>query len=351
MKVLVTGATGFIGQALSLSCIKRGFQIQRAIRVNPEQFSNKKIKKSGKTGDFVCVGSIGSHTDWSNVLQDIDAVIHLAARVHKINDDAVNPLVAFREVNTTGTEHLARESAKIGVRRFVYLSTVKVNGEETGLGIEKSGMREKKRQESFSESDIPNPQDPYAVSKWEAEQVLHKISKETGMEVVIIRPPLVYGPGVKANFLTMMRWLHRGVPLPLGSINNKRSLVSLGNLVDLITTCIDHPAAANQTFLAGDGEDLSTTELLRRLGKALGKPARLLPVPEWLLKIGLNAVGKGDIAQRLCGSLQVDISKARNVLGWEPPVSVDEGLKRTAEWYLKDIVDSMPLAVDRKGSN
>lgn len=333
MKVLVTGATGFIGQALSLSCIKRGFQIQRAIRVNPEQFSNKKIKKSGKTGDFVCVGSIGSHTDWSNVLQDIDAVVHLAARVHVMQDKSENPLEAFREVNSAGTDRLAGEAAKAGVRRFVYLSSIKVNGENTGLRTENLGLSKSKAGASFSESDVPNPQDPYAVSKWEAEQALYTIARETSMEVVIIRPPLVYGPGVKANFLKMMLWVHRGVPLPLGAINNKRSLVALDNLVDLITTCIDHPAAANQTFLVADGEDLSTTELLRRMGRALGKTARLLPLPEWLLKIGFTAIGKSDIAQRLCGSLQVDISKARNVLGWEPPVSVDEGLKKTVEWY------------------
>jgi nucleoside-diphosphate-sugar epimerase len=188
----------------------------------------------------------------------------------------------------------------------------------------------------FQANDIPNPQDPYAVSKYEAEQGLLEIAGKSDMEVVIIRPPLVYGPGVKANFLTMMRWLQKGIPLPLGAIHNQRSLVALDNLVDLMITCLDHPAAANQVFLAGDGEDLSTSELLRRLGLAMGKPARLLPVPVPLLQTGASLLGRCDMAQRLCESLQVDISKARNLLGWNPPISVDEGLRRTAQFFLHE---------------
>ena len=341
--ILVTGATGFVGSSVvnKLTHFPE-YNILMSVR--------RETNCSFSSIIPVQIGDQTPNTNWSIALQDVNIVIHLAARVHVMEDKSKDPLAAFREVNTLGTERLAREAAKAGVRRFVYLSSIKVNGEETGLGLGDLGLSKRNAGVNFSENNIVNPQDPYAVSKWEAEHVLHSISKETGMEVVIIRPPLVYGPGVKANFLSMVRWLHRGLPLPLGSINNKRSLVALDNLVDLIMTCIDHPSAANQTFLAGDGEDISTTDLLRRMGKALGKPARLLPVPEWLLKGGLTAIGKGAIAQRLCDSLQVDISKARNVLGWNPPLSVDEGLKKTAEWYLKE-VGRFRSSVGRKVSN
>jgi len=235
-------------------------------------------------------------------------------------DDATrDPLAAFRAVNVAGTLRLARQAAEAGVRRFVFISSIKVNGEQTEPG------------QTFSAADAPDPQDPYGISKAEAEAGLMALAAETGMELVVIRPPLVYGPGVKANFLSMMHWLARGVPLPFGSVDdNQRSFVALDNLVDLIATCIDHPAAANQVFLAGDGEDLSTTALLRRLAAAMGVPARLLPVPVWALRTGARLVGKGAVFQRLCANLQVDISKARQVLGWNPPISVDEGLRRAA---------------------
>jgi len=334
MKVLVTGANGFIGQPLTIFLTKHGYQIRSVVRVAPDHFQDKEIRKSKEPEDLVAVGSIDSHTDWANVLQDIDTVIHLAARVHKINDDAVNPLTAFREVNTAGTEHLARESAKIGVRRFVYLSTVKVNGEETGLRVEETGPIDKKRQAIFSENDIPNPQDPYAISKWEAEQALRAISNETGMEVVIVRAPLVYGPGVKANFLSLLQVIDCGIPLPLRSVNNSRSLVSLDNLVDFIFTCIKHPAAAGETFLVSDGNDLSTPELIRKIALFMVRPCRVLPFSPSLLCFIGKLVGKDAAVNRLCSSLQVDITKARNVLGWEPLVSVDDGLKKTVEWYL-----------------
>jgi len=235
-----------------------------------------------------------------------------------MEDTAANPLDEFRRVNVQGTLNLARQAAAAGVRRFVFVSSIKVNGEMTQLG------------RPFTADDAPAPLDAYGVSKMEAEQGLREIALQTGMEMVIIRPPLVYGPGVKANFAAMMRWLRYGVPLPLGVIHNQRSLVSLENLVDLLVTCITHPAAANQTFLVSDGEDVSTTELLRRMGQAMGKPARLLPVPGSWLKLAAGLVGKGDVAQRLCGSLQVDISKTRELLGWVPPVSLDEGLRRAA---------------------
>ena len=230
---------------------------------------------------------------------------------------AHNPLVEFRRVNVDGTLNLGRQAAAAGVRRFVFVSSIKVNGEDTP-----SGRR-------FSNGDAPTPQDPYGISKMEAEQGLRQIAADTGMEVVIVRPPLVYGPGVKANFAALMRAVQRGIPLPLTSVtHNRRSFVALDNLVDLLITCIDHPAAANQTFLVSDGEDLSTADLLRRLGSAMEKPARLFPVPPSLLQLGANLLGKGDMAQRLLGNLQVDISHTRQTLGWTPPVSVDEGLRR-----------------------
>ena len=233
-----------------------------------------------------------------------------------MKDEEADPLAEYRRVNVEGTLNLARQAADAGVRRFIFISSVKVNGEQTPPG------------KPFGAEDRPVPEDAYGISKWEAEQGLQQLAAETGMELVVIRPPLVYGPGVKGNFAAMIRLVEKGIPLPLGAIHNQRTLVALDNLVDLIIRCIDHPAAANQVFLAGDGEDLSTTELLRRLGKAMGRPVRLLPVPESLLVLGATLLGKQAVARRLLGSLQVDISKARDLLGWEPPLSVDEGLRR-----------------------
>jgi len=274
--------------------------------------------------EMATVGGIDGLSNWTDALCGAKVVVHLAARVHIMRDEAADPLTEFRRVNVEGTLNLARQAADAGVRRFIYLSSIKVNGEQTLC------------EQSFTVQDVPAPLDPYSISKHEAEESLRKLAQQTGMEVVIIRPPLVYGPGVKANFLAMMRWLHKGVPLPLGAIHNRRSLVALDNLVDLIITCLDHPAAANQTFLISDGEDLSTTELLRRMGLALGRPARLIPVPVSLLTSGAALLGRRDMAQRLCGSLQVDISKARALLGWKPPISVDEGLRRTAQGFLHE---------------
>jgi UDP-glucose 4-epimerase len=309
MQVLVTGANGFVGSALCAEAVSRGMAVRGITRAPcdlPIGVEN------------IAVGGIDGSTDWLDVLADCEVVVHLAARVHVMADTAANPLAEFRRVNVQGTLNLARQAAAAGVRRFVFVSSIKVNGEATQLG------------RPFTADDAPAPLDAYGVSKMEAEQGLREIARQTGMEVVIIRPPLVYGLGVKANFSAMMRWLKRGVPLPLGAIHNQRSLVALDNLVDLIVTCLTHPAAANQTFLVSDGEDVSTTELLHRMGQALGKPARLLPVPASWLKLAAVLVGKPDVAQRLCGSLQVDISKTRELLGWNPPVSLDEGLRRAA---------------------
>jgi len=237
-----------------------------------------------------------------------------------MQDRSSDALAEFRRINVDGTNNLARQAAAAGVQRFVFLSSIKVNGESSQLN------------KPFTASDTPKPNDPYGISKLEAEKALLHIASETGLEVVIIRPPLVYGPGVEANFGSMMRWLDRGIPLPLGSVtHNRRSMVAIDNLIDLIVTCLSHPAAANQTFLVSDGEDLSTADLLRRMGKALGKPARLFGVPAEALRLGAVMLGKQSMYQRLCGSLQVDIGRTKRLLDWTPPVSVDEGLRRSAE--------------------
>lgn len=312
-KILLTGASGFIGSALLERLLADGQSVTGTAR-----------KKLVFPFDLVIVGEIGPETRWLDVVKGHQTVVHTAARVHVMHDSASDPLSEFRRVNVEGTLNLARQAAAAGVRRFVFISSIKVNGEETAPG------------QLFRDDDLPHPLDPYGLSKQEAEEGLRQLAQESGMEVVIVRPPLVYGPGVKANFETMMRWLYRGLPLPLGSIRNRRSLVALDNLVDLIITCIDHPAAANQTFLVSDGEDLSTTELLQRMGAALGKPARLLPVPSALLSAGATVLGKRAVAQRLLGSLQVDMSKTQELLDWTPPVRVDDALRKTAEHFLAD---------------
>jgi nucleoside-diphosphate-sugar epimerase len=309
--ILVTGATGFIGKRLCHQIIQNGGTIRRALRREGNQ-------------EGAVVGELGQETNWSTALVGVKCVIHLAGRVHVMRDSADDVLAEYRRVNVLGTLNLAQQAAALGVKRLIYISSIKVNGEKTKKGV------------PFLVTDNPNPHGPYAVSKWEAEQRLLALSAKTGIEVVIIRPPLVYGPGVKANFLSMLRWLSRGLPMPFGAIYNKRSLVALDNLVDLIITCIRHPAAANQVFFAGDGEDLSTTELLHRLGYALGKPARLVSVPTWILQAVAGLIGKRQMGRRLCDSLQVDISKTREVLGWSPMISVNEGLQITAQYYLNN---------------
>lgn len=305
-RILLTGGTGWVGGALL-----------KALRKRHDTLATVRMAKTHTDTQSAVMGSLDGSLVWPKELNDREVLIHLAARVHVMKETASDPLQAFRAVNTEGSLRLARLAAQAGLRRFVFVSSVKVNGESTAAD------------HAFSAADAPAPLDPYGISKMEAEQGLRQIASETGMEVVIVRPPLVYGPGVKANFAALMRAVQRGVPLPLASVtHNRRSFVALDNLVDLLITCIDHPAAANQTFLVSDGEDLSTTELLRRLGQAMGKPARLFPVPPSLLQFGAKLLGKGDTAQRLLGNLQVDIGHTRNTLNWNPPVSVDEGLRR-----------------------
>lgn len=307
MTVFVTGASGFVGRALCGAIAGR-----RTLRISVR---NKAFEKWPDEIEVV-EASLSPEQDWINALTGVSVVIHCAARVHVMNEKSLDPLAEFRRVNVDGTLRLARQAAASGVKRFIFLSSIKVNGEQT------------KENFPFTAEQRPNPSDPYGVSKMEAEDALRALAKSSGMEVVIIRPPLIYGPGVKANFLLMMRWLKRGIPLPLGAItDNKRSLVALDNLIDLILTCIDHPRAANQTFLVSDGEDLSTAALLRRIGAALGQPVRLISVPVPVLIMGASLLGKPGMAQRLCASLEVDISKTQELLDWVPPISMDEGFR------------------------
>ena len=302
-RVLVTGASGFVGTALCARLIEKNWLLTRCSRAQ-------------KSSEMVVVGAIGASTNWVAPLHQCEIVIHLAARVHVMHDNAAYAIAAFRAVNVEGALNLARQAVEARVQRFIFVSSIGVNGAQTAPG------------KSFSEADQPTPHNAYALSKWEAEQGLQRIADETGMDVVIIRPPLVYGCNAPGNFGALMRAVQRGWPLPLGAVHNQRSLVALDNLVDFILTCITHPQAANQTFLVSDGQDLSTTELVRGMAQAAGVPARLLPVPVWALQAGASSLGKGDAVQRLCGNLQVDMSKARSLLGWVPPVSVQEGLRR-----------------------
>ena len=313
--VFLTGASGFVGRAVLRRLLAEGANVTAPVRDG-----SKVLEPEVQTVQFDAFDS----TNWLENLAGVDAVVHCAARVHVMNDAETDPLAAFRKVNVQGTLNLAEQAAQAGVRRFVFISSIKVNGEGTQPG------------RPYTAQDVPAPSDPYGISKLEAEQGLLALAARTRMEVVIIRPVLVYGPGVKANFFNMMRWLEKGVPLPFGAINNSRSLVALDNLVDLIIRSINHPGAANQVFLVSDGEDLSTTQLLRKTAVALGKSARLLPVPGWMLSTAANLLGKKSLSQRLCGSLQVDINKTRTLLQWSPPVSVDNALKSVAAQYMSD---------------
>lgn len=314
--IAITGATGFVGGALVRHVAgQAAYNVRVATRANPVSF--------GQKVELVPIADLSSDTDWAAFVAGADVVVHAAARVHMLSDSADNPEDEYFQANVAATLNLAEQAVAAGVKRFIFISSIKVNGESTSTG------------QPFTADQPENPSDSYGTSKSKAEQGLREVSARTGLEVVIIRPVLVYGPGVKANFLNMMRWLDKRVPLPLGAVNNRRSLVALDNLVDLIATCIWHPAAGNQTFLVSDGEDVSTTELLRGIGRSLGKPARLLPVPVWMLKSAALMIGKKGFAQRLCGSLQVDISKTCTMLDWTPPVTVEAAMNKTVGYFLE----------------
>ena len=310
--ILLTGATGFVGQWLMKSHASMPWRC--AVRVLPESSSP----------EFFSVGNIDSHTDWTSVLSDIRVVVHMAARAHIMHDDCADPLAEYRRVNTEGTLNLARQAAAAGVKRFIFVSSVKVNGETT------SGLQ------PFNESFPSQVLDPYGISKKEAEDGLRTIASETGMEVVIIRPPLVYGAGVKANFLNLMKLADTPIPLPFGAINNKRSMVYVRNLVDFIIQCIDHPSAANQTFLVCDGEDLSLRSLVIMMRASLGRPARLVPIPAFLFRVAGQMTGKAEVVDRLVGDLQTDSGKARRLLNWVPPFTVQQGIDATIASYLQN---------------
>lgn len=310
MRILLTGASGFVGRALARALAGAGHEVTPVLRsaaVAPQPGARAPV-----------FADLAGDVAWPAIVQGHDTVVHVAARVHVMADTAADPLQAFRVLNTAATLRLARAAADAGVRRFVFVSTIKVLGEQTAAG------------RPFKADDPARPQDAYAVSKHEAELGLQELGRRTGMEIVVVRPPLVYGPGVRGNFASLVRWLDRGVPLPLGlCTHNRRSLVALDNLVDLLLQCVSQAAAANRVLLVSDGEDLSTADLLRRLAAARGQRARLLPVPVWLLAGLARMVGRGAAMQRLSGSLQVDISETRQLLQWTPPIDVDEGLRRT----------------------
>lgn len=314
MEILVTGANGFVGSACCARLLERGFGLHAATRSPSFELPSSKSLKN-----FV-VGDIDRATNWMPAVTGVEVVIHLAARVHVMDDNAEDPLAEFLKVNLDATMSLARQAATAGVRRFVYLSSIKVNGETSSV------------EKPFLETDVPSPQDPYAISKLRAEKALQDISLETGMELVIVRPPLVYGPGVRANFAKLMKSVQKGIPLPLGCVENKRSLVFVGNLCDALIECAMHPAAAGRTYLVSDGEDVSSAELARRLAQSFRRSAILLPIPMSLMALGAKLLGKQAVIDRLTQSLVIDSSRIREDLGWKPAYTLTQGLKITAEW-------------------
>ncbi len=314
-RILVTGATGFVGGFLCNLLLSKKFCVRGTL------LATEKPTSLVDGVESVTVMPLGADTQWCNALEAVDTIIHLAARVHIMCDTVADPLTEFRNVNVEGTLKLARDAARAGVSRFVFISSIKVNGEENVT--------------PYTPDSLASPSDPYGISKWEAEMGLHKIASETGLEVVVVRPTLVYGPGVKANFLNMMKIISRGIPLPLAFITNSRSLIYVGNLVDALATCSTHPGAAGQTYLVSDGEDVSTPELIRRTASALGVPARLFPVPVSFMKLVGKLTGKSGAVNRLTGSLTVDSSKIRQELGWVPPFTMEDGLRETAGWFIK----------------
>jgi nucleoside-diphosphate-sugar epimerase len=313
--VLVTGANGFVGGALCEALARQGRTVRRAVRTPANDRG-----EAARGMETMAVGSISAETDWSRALEGVDTVFHLAAHAHAMHKGRDNTLAQYRRINVEGTERLARMAIDSRVRRLVCMSSIKVNGEST-------------HDRPFTELDAPRPEDPYGISKWEAEQALWRATAGSGTEAVVLRPPLVYGPGVKGNFLRLLRAIERGWPLPLASVRNRRSMIYLGNLVDAVLACLDAPRAGGKTYLVSDGEDVSTPELLRAVAATLNVRPRLVPCPVSLLGLAAGILGKRDEVQRLTGSLQVDSSRIRSELGWQPRYSFAQGLAETARWY------------------
>ena len=309
MKALVTGANGFVGKALVAALEAKGARVMRAVR------------QPGGERNEVIVGDLDAETDWHEALHGCDIVFHLAGRAHRTRETAQDVFAEYEKTNAIATGNLARQAADSGVKRLVYTSSVKVNGEATVAT------------HTYTETDLPAPLDSYGRSKLMAERLLERMAGETRLEVVIVRPPLVYGPDVKGNFLQMLHVLKKRVPLPLASVRNLRSLIYVGNLVDAMILCATHPDAANRTWLVSDGDDLSIQELLRSLGSGIGHPARLFPCPVGVLEIGARLAGRAEQIRRITGYLCVDSSRICRELGWVPPFTVQEGLKETTEWY------------------
>jgi nucleoside-diphosphate-sugar epimerase len=310
VRVLVTGASGFVGGFLCQNLADAGHVVRAALR--------RPGRAPASAHESEVVGDIDSHTDWARSLEGVDAIVHTAARVHSLDDDASHAAL-YEETNAAGTLRLAQAAASRGVRRFVFLSSIKVNGEETPGS-------------PFTATDVPQPCDAYGRSKFHGEILLREIARGGRMTVAIVRPPLVYGPGVRANFLRLLSWVDSGKPLPFGAVHNRRSLVNVWNLVDLLRTLVERELPPSDIWMVSDGDDLSTPELVRRMATALGRKARLIPIPEFMFRIAGRLVGKPEYVRRLCGSLVVDITATRRETGWEPHTSMDEALERTARW-------------------
>jgi nucleoside-diphosphate-sugar epimerase len=313
-RVLVTGATGFVGSVLCDAAVRSGYVIRAALRTEH--------RVPAAVSERVVVGDINAGTDWNQALRNVDLVLHVAARAHILGDEPCNAHL-YTETNVHGTQRLAEAAARAGVQRLVFMSSVKVNGEDSGNGV-------------YGPDDVPHPRDAYGESKALAEGSLRAVAAQTSMQTVCVRSPLVYGPGVRANFLRLLNWVYEEWPLPLGAVHNRRSLVSLWNLCDLLVHVLGHPAAANRTWMVSDGEDLSTPDLVRRMGSAMNRRVRLLPVPAGLLHLAGGVMRRKAEVARLCGSLAVDVTRTRDELGWSPPVSFDEGLARTVSWYIRE---------------